>query len=65
MSEGLSASADFQREIMTALQATHPDWSDPTIDFYEPRFAELMRPLLGRGGIPRRQSRLKSTVRMA
>ncbi len=65
MSEGVSAYADLQREVMASLRATHPDWSDDTFDFYEARFAELMRSLLGRGRGPRRHSHLKSAVRMA
>jgi hypothetical protein len=43
--------AELQREMHDALRAQHPEWIEadgksPTCDYYESRFAELLKSLL-------------------
>ena len=61
MSIDTVACAELQREVVASLRTTHPNWSDDMFDFYEARFAELMRTLGGRGTLPQPPRHLQST----
>ncbi len=64
MSNDVCTCAAFQREMMSSIRATHPDWGEDILHVYETRFAELMRDLAGRGSAQRGHPHPRQTRQM-